>query len=70
MKGIEAWKNKTSNKHLGEKYLEEVTGQHIVDLWTNRPVHDEIIHYFYNNIETLFYSEKSEFFNFYPLHST
>ena len=62
MKGIKAWKSKTSIKNLGEKYVEEVTGQHIMNLWNNGPVHDEIIHHFCNNMDSLFYSEKNESF--------
>ena len=62
-KSIKTWRNKTSHESLGEKFLDDVTGQHIVDLWNNEPVADEIILYFYDNIETLFYSEKSESFN-------
>ena len=58
MKSIGAWRSKTTYENLGEKYVEEVTGQHIVDLWTNRPVHDEIIHYFTTILKVCFILKK------------
>ena len=48
-------------EELGQKYVGNVTGQHLIDVWNNRPIHDEIIQYFYLNLSTLFYADKSEF---------
>ena len=60
---IESWKSKKSDENLSEKYVEEVTGHHIVEVWKNGQIPEEILKYFYFNIENLFYDEKSKFYN-------
>ena len=56
-----------SNKHQSAKYLENVTGQHLVNVWDNRPIHDEIMQFFTSILKLCFILTKVSMFLYFFL---